>query len=173
MLNVLFARPHDFDGPVDVFADANGGRHHVGFEPAAEAAAKEMVVRGDFLERQARGFRCVRLRAGDNLAADPHFAAIGSDMNRAVQWLHRRVRQERYLVFRIEPVTLWCGGLNQHQPCRSARHAQRFPERANGIGIAGNLNAESWIGVELLVGRGMLQHDLAEICVPCGITRVV
>src|SRR5215469_13658320 len=49
VLDVLFAGPDDFHRPVNLFANADGGRHHVGFEPAAEAAANEVIVRGDLL----------------------------------------------------------------------------------------------------------------------------
>ena len=54
--------------------------------------------------------------------------------------------------------------LDKHRPHRRASGAQRFPESANGIGIAGDLDAEDRIAVELVVGRCMLEHD------PCVIT---
>src|SRR4029077_16055225 len=41
VLNVSFARQADFPRPVDLLADAHGGRHHVGFEPTPEASAEE------------------------------------------------------------------------------------------------------------------------------------
>ena len=52
---------------------------------------------------------------------------------------------------------------NEHQPRRGARRAQRLPEGANGVGIAGDLNPKDWIAVELVIGRRVLQRHLAEI----------
>src|SRR5262249_1011858 len=106
VLDVLLARPDHFHWPIDVFADTDGSCHHVGFEPAPEAAADEVVVGYDLLERKVRGFRGVRLHAADDLASDPHFTAISGDMNRAVQRLHRRVGQERHFLLAIGPVVL-------------------------------------------------------------------
>jgi len=51
LLDVLFARPNDFDWPVDLLRDAHGLGDIVHFEPPAEAAADQMIVHDDFLGR--------------------------------------------------------------------------------------------------------------------------
>jgi len=56
-----------------------------------------------------------------------------------------------------------CGRLNEHEPRRGSRVAQWLPERANGIRIAGDLNSKGRIAVQLVVGRGVLHYDFAEI----------
>src|SRR5262249_16238643 len=106
VLDVLLAGPDDFYRPIDVFADTDGSCHLVGFEPAPEAAAEQVVVGYDLVERKVRGFRGIRLHAANDLAPDPHFTAIRGDMNRAVQRLHRRVRQERHFILGVEPLAL-------------------------------------------------------------------
>jgi hypothetical protein len=58
---------------------------------------------------------------------------------------------------------LLCGRLNEHEPRRGSRITQRFPECANGIRVAGDLNSKGWIAVQLVVGRGVLHHHFAEI----------
>ena len=53
VLDVLLARPDHLDRPVDLLGDAHGLIAMSGFEPPAEAAADEVVVHGDLVERQA------------------------------------------------------------------------------------------------------------------------
>ena len=57
MLDVFLAGPDDLDRPVDLFGDANGGDHHVGLEPAAEAAAEQVIVDDDLVDREPGGLR--------------------------------------------------------------------------------------------------------------------
>ena len=71
-------------------------------QPPAEAAADQMIVDDDLVQRQAGGLRRRRLGARDGLAADPDLAAVLADMDRAVHRLHRRVREERNLVGRLD-----------------------------------------------------------------------
>ena len=97
LLDVLFARPDDLDRPVDLLSDAHGLRDIVHLEPPAEAAAEQMIVDDDLLERQARDLRGDRLRAGDDLIADPDLAGVGTNVHGAVHRLHRRVGEERHL----------------------------------------------------------------------------
>ena len=103
MLDVLFAGPHDLHRPIDLLGDANGRDHHVGLEPAPEAAADQVVVHGHFLDRQAGGFRRLRLDPRHDLRAGPDLAAVGLELDGAVQRLHRRVGEKRQLVGRVEP----------------------------------------------------------------------
>ena len=110
VLDVLLAGPHDLDGAIDVFGDLDGADRAVGLQPPAEAAADQMIVHDDLLERQARGLRGHRLDARHGLAADPDFAFILADMHRAVHRLHGRVRQERHLIGRLD-----LGGRARHR----------------------------------------------------------
>ena len=84
MLDVLFARPHDLQRSVDLLRDAHSTFDHVGFEPPAEAAAKQMIVQGHLIDWNPR-LRRGRLRAGQDLRTDPYFAGARSD--RTVQFI--------------------------------------------------------------------------------------
>ena len=53
-------------------------------------------------------------------------------------------------------------GLDEHFPGAGGGLAQRQPKRADRIGIAGRLDAERRVGVELLVGRRCLEHHALE-----------
>ncbi len=55
------------------------------------------------------------------------------------------------------------GGLNQHGARAGAGSAQGLPPRPNRIGIAGGLNAEKRIAVELVARRRVLHHHLRKI----------
>jgi hypothetical protein len=74
----------------------------VRLEPPAEAAADQMVVDHDLLGRQACGLGCHRLNPRHCLAADPDFARILAKVHRAIHRLHRRVREERNLIHRLD-----------------------------------------------------------------------
>ena len=104
MLDVFLAGPHHLDRPVDLLGDAHRRDHHVGLELAAEAAAEQLVVDGDLVDRQAGRLRRLRLHPRHDLGAGPDLAGVRLEMNRAVHRLHRRMRQERQLVGRLEPV---------------------------------------------------------------------
>ena len=104
VLDVFLAGPYHLHRPVDLLGDANGRDHHVGLEPAAEAAAEQMVVDDHLLDRKPGGLRRLRLHPGHDLRAGPDFAGIRLDMNGGVQRLHRRMGEKRQLVGRIEPV---------------------------------------------------------------------
>jgi hypothetical protein len=62
MLHVLFAGPYHFHSSADLFGDPHRARHHVGFEPAAEAAADQVIVYGDLVDRHPGRFRRGGLR---------------------------------------------------------------------------------------------------------------
>ena len=102
LLDVLFARPDDLDGPVDLLRDAHGLPDIVHLEPPAEAAAEQMIVDDNLLERQARHLRRDRLRAGEDLVADPDLAGVGANIHGAVHRLHRRMGEERHVIGRLE-----------------------------------------------------------------------
>ena len=102
VLDVFLAGPHDLHRAVDMLGDLDRADDAVGLQPPAEAAADQMIVDHDLVQRQARGLRGRRLDARDRLVADPDFAAVLADMHRAVHRLHRGVRQERNLVGRLD-----------------------------------------------------------------------
>src|SRR5262249_61179967 len=53
VLDILFAGPHDLHRSVDLFGDADGRRHHVGLETAAKAAADQLIVHDNLVDRQS------------------------------------------------------------------------------------------------------------------------
>ena len=91
-----------FTGPSTCLAICDGADDAVGLQPPAEAAADQMIVDHDLLQRQAGGLRRHRLDPRDRLGADPDLAAVLADMHRAVHRLHRGVREERHLIGRLD-----------------------------------------------------------------------
>ena len=89
-------------GPSTCLRDAHGLGHVVDLEPATEAAAEQMVVDHDLLQREAGDLGRGRLRAAQHLRAGPHLAAVLPHVDRAVHRLHRGVREERRLVHRFD-----------------------------------------------------------------------
>src|SRR3974377_327989 len=77
-------------------------REEVDFKPPAEAAPKKVVVDNYFVLGKPRNFGRRRLRSGNYLDSDPHFAAVLRDVNRAVDRLHGCVCKKWDLVDRIE-----------------------------------------------------------------------
>ena len=70
----------------------------VELEPPAEAAAQQMIVNAHLLRLQSERLCHDLLRDGRDLRADPDIAAVGRHLHRAVDRLHRRVREERGLI---------------------------------------------------------------------------
>ena len=107
VLDVLFARPNDLDRAVDFLRDAHGFFDHVRLEAPAEAAADEVVVHDDLVERQAGELSppptCTRAH---HLRADPDFARVWLHVHGAVHRFHRRVREKRQFVRGIESFAL-------------------------------------------------------------------
>ena len=58
---------------------------------------------------------------------------------------------------------LLCSRPNEHDPRRGSRRAQRLPERANGIRISGDLNANGWIAIKLVVRRCVHQRHFFKV----------
>ena len=85
--------------------------------------------------------------------------AIGCD---PAAWLVFHLAAGRRTTRRID-LPLRRSGLHQHGARRRPCNAQRLPERADGIGIARDLNTKNWIAVELVARRGVLEHNLSEI----------
>jgi hypothetical protein len=102
VLDILLARPHHLHRTVDLLRDLNGADRTVSLEPPAKAAADQMIVDDDLLGRQTRRLCGHPLQPRHGLAADPDFAFILAKMHRAVHRLHRRMREERHLVARLD-----------------------------------------------------------------------
>ena len=102
VLDVLLPAPDDFHRPVDLLGDRDGLGDAVDVQPAAEAAADQMIVHLDLLRRQSGDLRGRGLRAADHLISDPDVAAVFAYMHRAVHRLHRGMGQERHLVHRLD-----------------------------------------------------------------------
>src|SRR5713101_8115771 len=93
VLDIFLACPHDLDRTVDVLGDLDGATDAIDLQPPAESAAEQMIVDDDLLQRDARSLCRRRLDARQDLAADPHFALVLANTNRAVHRLHGGVRQ--------------------------------------------------------------------------------
>src|SRR5262249_44992502 len=81
VLDVFLAGPHHLYRHVHLLGDADGGDDHVGLELAAKAAAEQVVVDDDFLDRQPGGLRGLRLHARGDLRAGPDLAGVRLDMH--------------------------------------------------------------------------------------------
>ena len=102
VLDIFLAGPNDLHGTLDLHGDLDGASDAIDLEPATEATADQVVVDHDLVQRQAGGLCRRGLGARDGLVADPDFAAVLADMDRAVHRLQRRVREERNLVGRLD-----------------------------------------------------------------------
>jgi hypothetical protein len=102
VLDVLLARPHDLHRTVDMLRDLDRPSNTVRFQPAAEPVADQMVVDHDLVQRHIH-YLCGRgLDSRHGLGADPDFARVAADMDRAVHRLHGRMREERKVVGRVD-----------------------------------------------------------------------
>ena len=102
VLDVLLAGPDHLDRAIDLPGDLHRLGDAVDLQPAAEAAAEQVIVDLDLLQRQAGHLRRRRLGAAQNLRAEPDVAAIRAHMHRAVHRLHGGMRQQRQLIDRLE-----------------------------------------------------------------------
>ena len=109
VLDVLLAGPDHLHRALDLLGDLHRLGDAVDLQPAAEAAAEQVIVDLDLVQRQAGDLRCRRLRAGQDLRAHPDVAAIRAHVHRAVHRLHGGVGQQRELVDRLE-----CAGGARH-----------------------------------------------------------
>jgi hypothetical protein len=99
----------------------------ISLQPPPEATTDQVIVDDDLIQRQAGRLRCRRLDARHGLAADPDFATVLADMNRAVHRLHGRVREEGEMVGRLD-----LGDGARHGPVDIAdvlRHRPGFERR--------------------------------------------
>ena len=132
VLGVFLAGPHHLHRTVNLHGDLNRAGDAVDLEPAAKPAADQMIVDHDLVQGQARGFCRRLLRSRDDLGADPDFAAVLADMNRAVHRLHRSVGEKWNLVDRLD-----LRGGARHRLVDVAdilRHGPRFERRLFELG---------------------------------------
>ena len=127
----------------------DGANDAIDLQPPAKAAADQMIVDHDLVQREASGLRRRRLGARDNLVADPDLAGVLADMDRAVHRLHRGVRKERNLVGRLD----FGGGVRQGfgAIADALRHRPRIERRLFEL-------TRDRIGVELGV-RTLIPFD--------------
>src|SRR5262249_21164785 len=97
------ARPNDLHGPIDMLGYLDRPNDAIDLQAPAKAAAEQMIVDNDLVEREARCLGRSSLGAPDVLAADPDLAAVPADMNRAIHRLHRGVSQEWNLISSLDP----------------------------------------------------------------------
>ena len=100
---ILFARPDHLDRIAGGLGDP--GRHDdiVAFRPAPEAAAEIGVVIGDVLEGETGGIGGGLAGIDRGLVARPDIAFAVAHPGGAVHRLHRRMGQERHLIFGFDP----------------------------------------------------------------------
>ena len=95
--HVVLARPDELDGSVDALRDMGGLRDEIrdGVRAPAETAAEERRVDRHLLGLQAEDARDVLLVHRLELRPRPDLAAFGGLPDRAVESLHRGVREVR------------------------------------------------------------------------------
>src|SRR5258708_10939476 len=81
MLNVFLAGPYDFERPIDLLGDTHRLFDGVDLKPATEAAAQQMIMKNDFVQRQPGELGSSCLAAGLHLDANPDLAGIGFHMH--------------------------------------------------------------------------------------------
>ena len=100
-LHIVFTRPHGLHRHFRFARDFNRFdnvvRCRIGASP--EATACKHGVQFHLLGLQSCHLRSGCLIDGLKLRADPDFAAIGFNAHRAIQRLHRRMREKRHLIF--------------------------------------------------------------------------
>ena len=134
------------------------GQHRV---DAVDRLAVDLVRRVEPLQRLADIAKSLGSFSGDILRRR-HLAR--RQRQRAIGEL-AAARGMRDLAFRCRAacrldLPLLGRGLHQHGARGGAGLAQRLPERADRVGIAGHLQAEGRIAVELVVRRRVQQRDL-------------
>ena len=76
VLDVFLAGPDDLHRAVDLLGDLDRAHDAVDLEPPPEAAAEQMIVHHDLLQRQPGGLRRGGLGTAQDLGADPDLAAV-------------------------------------------------------------------------------------------------
>src|SRR5262245_27139336 len=102
VLDVFLSRPDHLDRPGHVLRDLNGTDAAIVLEAPAEPAAQQVPVDAYLLPLQAGHLHDGRLREPRDLRPDPDVAGFLRQVHGAVHGLHRRVREERLLVDRLD-----------------------------------------------------------------------
>ena len=118
--------------------------HEVGLRLAAEAAAEERHVDGDVLLLQPEALREPRARRLRRLHAGPGLALAVLDAHQRRRRLHRRLREVRDVVLRLDALCGLCHraihvALLAHDLARPARRALELG--AVGVGRIGGVRA--------------------------------
>ncbi len=169
MLHVLFPRPNHFDGPIHLLGDLHGRVDHVHLESAAEAAADEVVVHGDLVERQSGDLCRDGVRPGEHLTAYPNLASGRRDMHGAVQRLHGGMGEKGQFICRFQQVTLGQALSHVSRGCgdralRFAGGTDLFPDVIGGNGGIRPLVPRDVERAQALLGRPhVIAHDRDQI----------
>ena len=132
VLDILLARPDDLHGAIDLLGDLYGPDHAIDIEPAAEAAADQMIVDLDLLLGEAGDLGRGGLSPRQNLRANPNLACAGPHMHGAVHRLHGGVGEERHLIDGLDFLRRPAEAPSPHRrPCARSRRAfaRRYPVR--------------------------------------------
>ena len=165
VLDVFLARPDHLHRSLDLLGNPHGAHRPVELQAAPESTTEQMIVEADLLPFQVGDFHDGRLRQPRNLCADPDVAAILGHLHRAIHRLHRRVRQERLLVNRID--LLHGPRMGRHGIAVMPRHRaglfRRGCQLSRDVG-GGELRVRSRVplgsrGSETLLGRPRMIRD--------------
>ena len=128
--------------------------------PASEAAAKKHRVDLDLLGRQPGDSGRHHLIEGLELRAGPDLAGIGTDLHRAVQRLHRRMREIGHHVLKIHCLVGFCQGRG-NIACGHHRRAFGLRQRAETVAQRDRVERRIRTGVPI-----DLQGIAAQFCRP-------
>jgi hypothetical protein len=79
-------------------------------DKARESASHQLVVDDDLLGGKPCDAASQSLRPSGRLCANPNVAMIGIQIDNSVDWLHRRVRQQGYVIDRIDAAVMMAEG---------------------------------------------------------------
>src|ERR1700682_1161708 len=83
VLDIFLAGPDDLHRTLHLHGDLNSAGDAVDLEPATEAAADQVIVNHDLVQRQSGGFCGSGLGSREGLVADPYFASVLAELHRA------------------------------------------------------------------------------------------
>src|SRR5262249_37486898 len=102
VLDVLLARPDHLHGPANLLCDLHRPHGPVVFETAAKSATQQVVVDAHLLAREPGALDDRGLSHALDLRADPDVATVARHLHGAIHRLHRRVREKRLLIDRLD-----------------------------------------------------------------------
>ena len=102
MLDIVFARPCQFDGNTRDFGNLHSFFDVVGAAAPPESSAHEHAMDGDLIGLKTGYFRCHLARAAGHLSRRPDFAFVALESHCTVQRFHARMRQIRSFINRLQ-----------------------------------------------------------------------